>query len=84
MRLLDGTRVNNFSENMSAFRPHFNRVLNNRRPVDSNVLQHVPQCCTMWELNDPINWEEFCHAVRKLKMQKPQDSQVSHQRRPRQ
>jgi hypothetical protein len=54
MRLLDGTRATNASENMSVFGPHFNRVFNNHHPVDPSVLQHVPQCRTMWELNDPI------------------------------
>jgi hypothetical protein len=67
MRLLDGMRATNASENMSVFGPHFNRVFNNHRLVNSSILQHVPQRCTMWELNDPITWEEFCHAVRKLK-----------------
>jgi hypothetical protein len=67
MRLQDGTRATNASENMSVFGPHFNRMFNNHCPVDPSVLQHVPQCRTKWELNDPITWEEFCCPVRKLK-----------------
>jgi hypothetical protein len=67
MQLPDGTRATIASKNMSVFGPHFNRVFNNNRPVDPSILQHVPQCRTLWELNDPITWEEFCCAVCKLK-----------------
>ncbi len=35
--------------------------------MDPTVLEHVPQQHTMWELSDPITWEEFRHAVKKLK-----------------
>ncbi len=67
MQLPDGTRATNTSENMSVFGPHFNRVFNNNCPVDPSVLQHVPQRRTLWELNDPITWEELWYAVCKLK-----------------
>ncbi len=67
MRLPDGMRATNASKKISVFGPHFNRVFNNHCPVNSSVLQHLPQCCTMWELNDPITWEGFCRAIRKLK-----------------
>jgi hypothetical protein len=60
-----GTRATNASKNMSVFGPHFNRVFNNHCPVDSSILQHVPQHSTM-----PITWEEFCRAVRKLENSK--------------
>ena len=52
---------------MSVFGPHFSNVFNNHRPINPDILQHIPQCCTLWELSDPITWEEFCQAVRKLK-----------------
>jgi hypothetical protein len=67
MRLTDGTRTTNASENMSVFGPHFNGVFNYHRSVDPSILQHVPHCCTIRELNGPITWVEFCSAVRKLK-----------------
>jgi hypothetical protein len=67
MWLPDETRATNSSENMSVFGPHFTKVFNNHRPVDPTILQHIPQCHTLWELNDPNTWEEFCCAVCKLK-----------------
>ena len=67
MRLPDGSRATNASENMSVFAPHFHRVYNAERATDPTILAQVPQRRTMWELNDPITWDEFSKAVRKLK-----------------
>ena len=67
MHLPDGLRATNASENMSAFAPHFERVYNANRATDPSILAQVPQRRTIWELNDPITWGEFCKAVRKLK-----------------
>jgi hypothetical protein len=67
MQLPNGTKATNASENMEVFGPHFHNVFNNHRPTDPTVLEHVPQQCTMWELNDPITWEEFQREVKKLK-----------------
>jgi hypothetical protein len=67
MKLPDGTRATNASENMSVFSPHLHKVYNTHRPTDPSILEHVSQRCTMWELDDPINWNEFSQAVRKLK-----------------
>jgi hypothetical protein len=67
MKLPNGTRATNASENMSVFSPHFHKVYNNHCPTDPSILEHVPQCRTMWELDDPINWNELTQAVRKLK-----------------
>jgi hypothetical protein len=67
MQLPNGTKATNASKNMEVFGPHFHNVFNNHRPTDPTVLEHVPQQCTMWELNDPITWEEFQPAVKKLK-----------------
>jgi hypothetical protein len=60
MRLPNGNKV-------EVFGPHFHNVFNNHRSTDHTVLEHVPQQRTMWELNDPITWEEFRCAVKKLK-----------------
>ncbi len=38
----------------------------NCRPTDPSVLGQDPQCHTIWELNDPITWNEFSQAVCKL------------------
>ena len=59
MRLPNGNKV-------EVFRPHFHNVFNNHRSTD-HTLEHVPQQRTMWELNDPITWEEFRRAVKKIK-----------------
>ena len=67
MRLPDGSRASNASENMSVFSPHFHRVYNTHRSTDPTLLDQVPQRCTLWELDDPITWDEFCKAVTKLK-----------------
>ena len=67
MRLPNGSRASNASENMSVFAPHFDRVFNNHRAVDPTLLDQIPQRRTMWDLNDPITWDEFCKAVKKLK-----------------
>jgi len=67
MRLPDGSRASNASENMSVFLPHFNKVFNTHRSTDATLLDQIPQRRTLWELNDPITWDEFCKAVKKLK-----------------
>jgi hypothetical protein len=67
MRLPDGLHASNASENMSVFIPHFNRVYNTHRATNPTLLNQVPQCCTLWELDDPITWKEFSTAVTKLK-----------------
>jgi hypothetical protein len=67
MWLPDGTRATNSSENMSVCGHHLTNVFNNHRPIDHTILQHIPACHTLWELNDSITWEEFCCALFKLK-----------------
>jgi hypothetical protein len=67
MYLSDETCATNSSENMSVFAPHFQRVYNNHRPVYPCFVEHVTQQRMLWELNDPITWEEFTKAVKKLK-----------------
>jgi hypothetical protein len=62
-----GSQATNASENMSDFGLHFQHVYNNHRPVDPRFIKHVTQRRTLWELNDPITWEEFTKAVKKLK-----------------
>ncbi len=67
MRLPDGSRASNASKNMSIFSPHFNRVFNTHHGTNPTLLDQVPQRRTLWELNDPITWDEFRKAVMKLK-----------------
>ena len=67
MRLLYGTKATNSAENMSVFGPYFSNVFNNHRPINPDILQHIPQRHILWELNNSITWEEFCQVVCKLK-----------------
>jgi hypothetical protein len=66
MHLPDKSHAN-ATENMSVFSPHFNRVYNNHRATDPTLIEQVPQCRTLWELDNPISWKEFTKAVTKLK-----------------
>jgi hypothetical protein len=52
---------------MEVFGPHYHNVFNSHRPTDPTVLEHVPQRHIIWELNDPITWEESQQAVKKVK-----------------
>jgi hypothetical protein len=54
MRLPDGLRASNALENMSVFSPHFNQEYNTHRATNPTLLDQVPQCRTLWELDDPI------------------------------
>ena len=63
MRLPDGSRASNASENMSVSP----QVYSNHWDTNQTILDQVPQCRTLWKLNDPITWDEFCKAVKKLK-----------------
>jgi hypothetical protein len=67
MRLPDGSCASNASENMSVFSPHFHRVYNTHRATNPILLDQVPQRHILWELDNPITWEEFSKAVTKLK-----------------
>jgi hypothetical protein len=66
MRLPNGSHATNASENMSVLAPHFQWVFNNHCSTDLTLLEHITQWQTLWELNNPISWEEFSKAVRKL------------------
>jgi hypothetical protein len=55
MCLPDGSRATNAAKNMSVFSPHFNQVYNNHRATDPTLIEQVPQCRTLWELDNPIS-----------------------------
>ncbi len=44
MRLPDGSRATNASENMSVFAPHFHRVYNAKRATDPTILGSAAPC----------------------------------------
>ena len=67
MKMEDGSLAKNSKDNMRVMYPHFQRVFNNHREVDTQVLEQLKQRRTLWEINDPITWQEFDRAVNKLK-----------------
>ena len=55
MRLPNGNKATNASENMEVFGPHFHNVFNNHRPTDPTVLEHVPQ---QYHVYQNLFWRE--------------------------
>jgi hypothetical protein len=49
---------------------HYHNVFNSHHPTDPTVFEDVQQRHIIWELNDPITWDEFRQAVKKLKNEK--------------
>ena len=47
--------------------PQFDRVYNNHRPINLSVLDNVPQCPTLLNIDSPITFEEINVAIYKLK-----------------
>jgi hypothetical protein len=56
MHLENGKLASNAKENMSVFGMHFNKVLNNYRPVDRSVLNLLEQkpCMMVMVIDNPI------------------------------
>ena len=52
---------------MAVFGPHFERVFNNHRPVDSTILDEIPQHPILHEIDSPITFDEVNTAINKLK-----------------
>jgi hypothetical protein len=67
MHLPDRSHATDASENTSVLALHLQRVFNNHRSTDPTLPEHITQQQMQWELNNPISWEEFSKAVRKLK-----------------
>jgi hypothetical protein len=59
MRLESGELASNAKENMSVFGMHFNKVLNNHRPVDYTVPDLIKQKTCLIAINTPITFKEF-------------------------
>ena len=57
----------NGKQNMTVFGPHFERVFNNHRPIDIDVLNDIPQHPTLHEINSPITFDEVNTAINKPK-----------------
>jgi hypothetical protein len=56
MRLENGKLASNAKENMSVFGMHFDKVMNNHRPVDRSVLNLLEQkpCMMVMVIDNPI------------------------------
>jgi len=67
MRLKNGKLASNAKENMSVFGMHFDKVLNNHRPVDRSVLDLLELKPCMMVIDNPINFTEVKQAINKLK-----------------
>jgi hypothetical protein len=57
----------NVKEKMSVFGMHFNKVLNNHRPVDYTVLDLIKQKPCLTSIDTPITLKEVKWAINKLK-----------------
>ena len=63
----NGELALNTKENISVFRAHFNKVLNNHRPVDYSVLDLLKQKPCLTLINNPITFSKVKRAINKLK-----------------
>ena len=67
MRLKNGKLASIAKENMSVFGMHFDKVLNNHRPVYCSILNLLKQKPCMMVINNPISFIEVKRAINKLK-----------------
>jgi hypothetical protein len=67
MKMTDGKLLSNDKENMTVFGPHFDHVFNNHRPVDPTILDDIPQCPILHNIDSPITFAEVDAAINKLK-----------------
>jgi hypothetical protein len=67
MQMTDGKLATNGKENMTVFGPHFNRIFNNHRPVDTTILKDIPQHPILHDIDSPITFAEVDADINKLK-----------------
>ena len=67
MKMENGRLTSNAKENMSVFGPHFEQVYDNHHPVDFSILDEIPQCPPLLDIDSPITFEEVNTAINKLK-----------------
>ena len=66
MRLTTGKLAATDKENTEVLGPHFEKVFNNHRPIEWEVINEIKQRQTIHELNKPISWAELKTAIAKL------------------
>jgi hypothetical protein len=65
MHLATGELASNAKENISVFGAHFDKVLNNHRPVAHSVLNLIEQKPCMTLIDNPITFSEVKQAINK-------------------
>ena len=66
MKVENGEATNG-KENMTVFGPHFDRAVNNHRPVNPTILANIPQCPILHDIDSPITFDGVNDAINKLK-----------------
>ena len=66
MRLPTGKLATADKEKAEVLGPHFEKLFNNHRPIEWEVINEIKQLQTMNELNKPISWAELKTAIAKL------------------
>ena len=66
MRLPNRELETTDAENASVFGPHFHRVFNNHIPIYWPVLDKIKQREVMYEIDQPISWDEINKSTTKL------------------
>ena len=66
MRLPTGKLTTTEKENAEVLGPNFKKIFNKHRLIEWNVINDIKQRQTMYELNEPITWEELKTAIAKL------------------
>ena len=66
MRLPTGKLATTDKENAEVLGTHFEKVFNNHRLIEWEVINEIKQRQTMNELNNPISWAELKTAIAKL------------------
>ena len=66
MHLPTGKLATTAKENAEVLGPHFEKVFNNHRTIEWNVIDKIKQRQTMHELNEPISWAKLKTAISKL------------------
>ena len=67
MKMANGKTATNSKENMEVLGPHFDKVYNNHHPIDFTILDDIPQCSTLSDIDSPIAYKEVDAAINKLK-----------------
>ncbi len=70
MKMADGSLAKNGKKNMSVFGPQFDCIYNNHHPINLTVLDDVPQCPALLDIDSPITFEEVNVTINKLKNEK--------------